>query len=178
MTWFISKNIDSEVEFLARMEFYRNLRNRELCREIDLKCVSRELYAFNDANSDNRFMIIGHTDFAASIIKALKTTRIGRYIPLNFYVCACIMSYDYFHLLSGITSIDEVYITEQKPEFFVEDNELYLTCEYLDARKTGVGFKATRSELALLNAERKSFYGKLKECFNPLEKYMANGERK
>ena len=68
-------------------------------------------------------------------------------------------------------SNDKIYITRQDIEFVKEDGQAYYTCEFLDQRKTGLGFKATRSELALCNSEKTNLYGKLEECFEPVENY-------
>ena len=176
MTWFVSKTIDiSEAEFFARMEFYQNFRKNALQREAQFEDALQDTYVFNDTNVDNRFMIIGHAGFAIAIIRLIKSSTRKWLKAHEFYVCACIMSHDYFYATSGICPDDKVFVTFQKYEFVEEDNEAHYTCEFLDPKKTGFGFKATRCELALYNSERKSFYGKLKECFFPLERYKIGG---
>jgi len=174
MIWFVSTEIDTDEEFQKRMEFYSQLRKRELNRDFELESKFNDwCYIFNDGNDDNRFMLVGHTDFPIKIILAVTKSSKKRYGYCKFFICACIMSFDIFCSKSGLGITDEVYVSEQALEDI--EGTAYYTCEFLDKAETRVGFKATKSELRLLNSEIKSFYGNLKHCFIPLNEYKDMG---
>lgn len=174
MIWLISTEIDSEEELLERMVYYSRLRKRELHRNHRFESqLAGLIHVFNDGNSDNRIMIVGHSDFPIRIISELKKSRLGKNECFSFFVCACIMSVDTFYSKSGIGADDEVYVTEQILEE-IEGTACY-TCEFLDKAVTRMGFKATKTELSLNlpKLEGRSFYGNLKRCFVPLQNYIT-----
>jgi len=174
MRWLIRSKIDGEGELQKRMEFYSQFRKRELIRELELEArLDGWCHVFNDGNEDNRYMLVGHTDFAVQAIRLIKQLNQRRYRYHKFFICACIMSYEIFYSESYLSTLDEVYVTEQVLED-IEDT-LYYTCEFLDKASTRIGFGATKSELRLLTSEAKSFYGNLKRCFVPLGEYRNAG---
>jgi len=175
MRWLISKEIDCDVvEFQERMRFYSKIRKRELHQEIEMESALKNFcYVFNDGHIDNRYMLVGHTDFATSLMLCLKANAKRNFRFYKFYVCACIISFEYFCIMSGIESGDDVYVSKQVLEE-VERKECY-TCEFLRKEETRLGFKATKSELGLLKTNIKSFYGRLNQCFTPLEVYRNVG---
>jgi hypothetical protein len=176
MKWLVSTEIDTEEELIERMNFYSGLRKRELSRNHKIESLfAGWLYAFDDGNADNRFMIIGHSDFPIVVINMLKKSIRRRGECFKFFVCACLMSSEIFHSECNIEAEDEVYVTLQKLED-IEGSMLY-TCEYLDKTATRMGFRATKSELSLglPGLAGRSFYGNLKRCFMPLQRYVRQG---
>jgi len=172
MKWLVSTEIDTEEELSERMDFYSGLRKRVLNRNNEIETIFAGLcFAFDDGNTDNRFMIIGHSDFPIMIVNLLKKSWRGRSESFKFFICSCLLSFDVFYTGSGISTEDEVYVTEQELEV-IEGSTRY-TCEYLDKRNTRIGFRATKSELrlSLPDMAGRSFYGNLKRCFIPLQKY-------
>ena len=152
------------------MNFYSAFRRRELIRNNDLELKLDNLcYIFDDGYVDNRYMFVGHMPFSIGIIKALKSQRSRESRYYKFFICSCIDSFDYFYKASGLEMGDEVYVSIQELEE-IEGCNRY-TCEFLKKEVTRLGFKATKSEMSLLNSEIKSFYGNLKHCFVPLRHY-------
>ena len=173
MLWFISKDIDSDSEFEARMEFYQQFKKQKLNREPKCENLLDSLqfpcYVFSDGYPDTRCMAVGHTNFACAVMSVIKYKLTGHW---TFFVCSCLESYERFKQFCTAYRVKpgyEVYITVQESDILCE-NKTYL-CKYLDMEDTGLGFKATKSELSLLNTGRKSLYGNLKDCFVPLENY-------
>lgn len=171
MKWFVSKDVDNnDVEFQERMNFYSTLRRRGLFRNNDLELKLDNLcYIFNDGHIDNRYMFIGHTHFATGMVRGLKSQRNRENRYHKFFICSCIDSFEYFYKAGNLEMGDEVYVSIQKLEE-IEGCNRY-TCEFLRKEVTRLGFKATKSEMSLLNSEIESFYGNLKHCFIPLQHY-------
>ena len=175
MKWIISKEIDSDSECNERMRFYSKLGNCELKTDLAAEKALKNYscYVFSDSFLNNCYMIVGHTDFAISIITLLKNIRKRKRMLCKIYVCACIMSYEYFRDKCGLDTDDEVYFSIQE---LVEVEECeYYTCEFLCKHETKLGFRATKSELCLLNAMSKSFHRNLRECFIYFGKYRNTG---
>jgi hypothetical protein len=156
MLWYISKLVDTPEEFQERRYFYSELTKRELF-EVS---ITTDLFILCDGRKDNRCMIIGHTDTAFNVIKLLKDKSRKKY---KFYLSVCIMSNDCYIEMRKQTTGDELYLSMQ--EKIMIGRELYLGCAFLDKVDTGLGFRATRSELNMYNSKLKGFSKKLTKSF-------------
>jgi len=160
MKWFVSKEIDSDEDFQERRAFYSKLTG---CRIV--ACGEHpSWYEMSDGRGDNRCMIVGHTNTAYEVITMLRSTQRRKF---KFYLGVCTMSLD--TLRRDVLRIDPesvVFIATQ--ENIKIEGKKHLACEFLPVNETGLGFKAMRSELNMLNSTYKGFHTRLDKSFTKL----------
>ena len=60
-------------------------------------------------------------------------------------------------------------VATSEQELLIIDGEHYIGCEILEKERTGLGFRATRSELNMLSTKPKGFFNKLDASFKSLQ---------
>ena len=163
MKWFVSKEIDSEDELLCRQSFYSKLSGKEVIIESD----SSNWYVLCDGRRDNLCMIVGHTDTVYNVLTYLRNKSQKKY---KVYICSCAMSLEELkHISSRIDKTSILFLSKQELINVKEYSKHYgasiLACEFVCKDYTGLGFRATRSELGLWNSQLKGFHNKLETNF-------------
>lgn len=157
MRWFVDKRVDTGDEFRERVKFYESLAQKDMyITDGTLGC-----FEFWDGNSDNRCMIIGHTDTAGAVIGALWAENKKKY---KFYLSVCEMRPNLFEDWLKFKKMDcAIYLTPQDPITIRGQNTR--SVEFLEKSHTGLAFRATQSELNMYNSPYKGFFNKLEASF-------------
>ena len=160
MRWFVDRRVSTEDELQERMNFYKKLTGREMIAGAGTK----NCYDFQDRHDDNRCMIIGHTDAGKEVLLMLTETNKRKY---KIYLSVCEMQVGQFEhwrkqLIQHKRLDWEIYFTRQG-QLIVEGKQIQAV-EFLAKNKTGLGFRATHSELIMFNSTR-GFFNKLDAAF-------------